>query len=404
MKSHSSRAGAPWFRVLRQEISPVDLCPDAVAENLPGIEEQGDTEQPIVEQTTRVDRKPRTSVSVALIGLFIIAIFFSIYFARDFFVPVTLALIFKFLLSPFVRALKRMCIPEAAGAGLVIIAGFIILGFFVYEFSSPVNEWVTRAPQITEKISGELRKFKKPVERVVQATEKVGSLGESGTQTERPIHVAIRGSAFTDGLLSRTRDAIFGLTVLIVLLYFLLSSGDLFLRKLVHVLPTFNDQRRAILIFQQIEDHISKYLITVAMINAGLGGAATLAFWLLGMPNPALWGALGFTLNFIPYLGALTEIAIVGVVAAASFPNFPHALLVPAAYLVLAVTEGSLVTPYVMGRRMMLNPVVVFVGVTLGGFLWSFIGVFLAVPMLVMFKIVCDHIEPLAPIGEFLGS
>jgi predicted PurR-regulated permease PerM len=140
------------------------------------------------------------------------------------------------------------------------------------------------------------------------------------------------------------------------------------------------------------------------MINAGLGGAATLVFWLLGMPNPALWGALGFTLNFIPYLGALTEIAIVAVVAVASFPNFPHALLVPAAYLVLAVIEGSLVTPYVMGHRMMLNPVVVFVGVTLWGFLWNFIGVFLAVPMLVMFKIICDHIEPLAPFGEFLGS
>ena len=145
----------------------------------------------------------------------------------------------------------------------------------------------------------------------------------------------------TDGLFSKTRDAVLELVVFLVMLYFLLSSGDLFLRKLIHVLPRFEDKKRAVTIMRQIEDHISKYLLTVAMINACLGVAGALAFWALGMPNPALWGGLAFLLNFIPYVGALAEIVIVGLVAAATFPHFSHAMLVPACYLGIATRGGE---------------------------------------------------------------
>ena len=154
---------------------------------------------------------------------------------------------------------------------------------------------------------------------------------------------------------------------------------------------------------REIEDHISKYLITVTMINACLGLAGALVFWAFGMPNPMLWGALAFVLNFVPYLGAFTEILIVGLVAAATFPHLGRALLAPAAYLGLAALEANLLTPFVMGRRMTLNPVIIFGSVVFGGFLWGILGVFLAVPALVMLKIFCEHVAPLAPIAEFLG-
>lgn len=376
-------------------------------DNLLGLEDRNETQvdQPNLEQTAKAMETQPVIRSVALTGLFVLAAFYTLYFAREFFIPVTLAIVFNFFLSPFVRALKGLHIPEAAGAGIVMIAGFAIVGMVIYEFSAPVAQWVAQTPQIVSKVAAEMQKLKKPVEKVTRATEQVGTIVSSGQQGQKPAQqIEIKGPGIADGLFTKTRDLLFGLAVLVVLLYFLLSSGDLFLRKLVRVLPNFRDQKRAVLIMREIEDHISKYLITVAMINAGLGTAAGLVFWMLGMPNPALWGALAFILNFIPYLGALTEIGVVGLVAAATFPHLGHALLVPACYLALAVTEGSLVTPYVMGRRMTLNPVVVFAGVTFWGFLWGFIGVFLAVPTLVMFKIFCDHIEPLAPIGEFLGS
>jgi predicted PurR-regulated permease PerM len=319
---------------------------------------------------------------------------------------VVLAIVFNFFLSPFVRLLGKLWIPEAAGAGIVMLVGVCILGFLIYEFSGPVSEWVGRAPQIMGKISTELQRLKKPVEKVTQATEQVSKIAQVAAtdQGKKPATVEVKRPSIFDGLFTRTRDAVLELVVFVVMLYFLLSSGDMFLRKLIHVLPRFEDKKRAVLIMRDIEDHISKYLLTVAMINTCLGTAGGLVFWALGMPNPALWGALAFVLNFIPYLGAFAEIVIVGLVAAATFPHLTQALLVPACYLGLAVIEANLFTPYIMGRRMTLNPVVIFVAVTFWGFLWGVLGVFLAVPTLVMLKIFCDHIRPLAPIGEFLGS
>ena len=357
--------------------------------------------------TSHVLQTRRSVRSVALTGLFILACFFTLFLAQEFFVPVMMAVVFNFLLGPLVRLLKRILwIPEAVGAGLVILAGLAILGLVTYKLSEPVTDWLGRAPQVMGKISTQIQKLKKPVEKMSQAGEQVSSMTNvtGSDQSKKPTQVEIKGPGFASGLFTKTRDVIVELVILLVLLYFLLSSGDLFLRKLIHVLPKFDDKKRAVLIMREIEDHISKYLITVATINACLGAAGGLAFWLLGMPNPMLWGALGFVLNFIPYLGALTEIFVVAMVAIATFPNLGHALAVPASYLALATLEGNFVTPYIMGRRMTLNPVVVFVSVTFWGFLWGIVGIFLAVPMLVMFKIFCDYIEPLAPIGEFLGS
>jgi predicted PurR-regulated permease PerM len=367
-------------------------------------------ENPVPEATpdsSHVLQARRSVRSVALTGLFILACFFTLFLAQEFFVPVMMAVVFNFLLGPLVRLLKRILwIPEAVGAGLVILAGLAILGLVTYKLSEPVTDWLGRAPQIMGKISTQIQRFKKPVEKMSQAGEQVSSMTNvtGGDQSKKPTQVEIKGPGFASGLFTKTRDVMVELVILLVLLYFLLSSGDLFLRKLIHVLPKFDDKKRAVMIMREIEDHISKYLITVAAINACLGAAGGLAFWLLGMPNPMLWGALGFALNFIPYLGSLTEIFVVAMVAIATFPNLGHALAVPACYLGLATLEGNFVTPYILGRRMTLNPVVVFVSVTFWGFLWGIVGIFLAVPMLVMFKIFCDYIEPLAPIGEFLGS
>jgi predicted PurR-regulated permease PerM len=378
------------------------------APNILGLDESNDTEvqKPSLQETANALEQRQGVRSLALTGLLLLACFYTLYLAEEFFAPLVLAIVFNFFLSPFVRVLGKIRIPEAAGAGIVMLACLGAMGLLIYEFSGPVTDWVERAPRIMSNISAEFQKVKKPVDKVTQATEQVSKMAQVGTpdQGKKPAEVELKRPGITDGLFSKTRDAILELVVFLVMLYFLLSSGDLFLRKLIHVLPRFEDKKRAVMIMRQIEDHISKYLLTVAMINACLGVAGALAFWALGMPNPALWGGLAFLLNFIPYVGALAEIVIVGLVAAATFPHFSHALLVPACYLGIATVEANFFTPYVMGRRMTLNPVVIFVAVTFGGFLWGILGVFLAVPALVMLKIFCDHIGPLAPIGEFLGS
>jgi predicted PurR-regulated permease PerM len=344
--------------------------------------------------------------ALALTGLFVLGCFYTLYFAQDFFIPIVLALVFSFLLSPVVRALNRVRIPLVMGSAIVIAAGFALVATVFYEFASPVSEWLEQAPEISSKLQHEFQRFRKPVERVTKATEEVQNITQSSAKpTKMPSQqVEIKEASPMAGVFAKTYRFTFAFLEFTILLFFLLASGDLFLRKLIHVMPKFEDKKRAVKIAREIEDNISRYLLTVAGINCGLGAAGALIFFALGMPDPALWGALGGTLNFVPYLGALITAAITGGVAFATFPHADHAVLVPLSYIALASIEGGLITPWIVGRRMMLNRVVVFVGLAFWGFLWGIAGTLLAVPILVMLKIFCDHIEPLAPIGEFLGS
>jgi len=367
---------------------------------------QAQAHPPDLETTADALNQGKAWPTLTLTALLVLACLYTLYLAKGFLAPVVLAIVFNFLLSPFVRTLRKLRIPEALGAAVVMLAGLGLVSFVFYELSGPMSDWLARSPQILGKISNDLSKWKSPVQKVTQAGEQVTKITQAATggPSKAPPTVELKSPAITDGLFSKTRDLILGLLVFLILLYFLLSSGDLFLRKLIHVLPRLQDKKRAVVIMREIEDHISRYLITVAFINACLGASATFVFWALGMPNPLLWGTLGFLLNFVPYLGALAEIIIVGVSAAATFPHLGHALLIPAAYLGLATLEANLFTPFVMGRRMTLNPVIIFAAVTFWGFLWGVLGVFLAVPALVMLKIFCEHVAPLTPIAEFLGS
>jgi predicted PurR-regulated permease PerM len=300
-----------------------------------------------------------------------------------------------------VRALSRLRIPEPIGAAIVLVAVFAGFAFTAYELSGPVSRWLDRAPELAQKVQQRIRALRAPVEKVTQATEKIAT---PAAATRQPPVVQVEKPSLLEQLFFRTWDLALNASLVVLLLYFLLASGDLFLRKLIRVVPRFEDKKRVVYIARGIETSISRYLVTQALINAGLGTAGGIAFWLLGMPDPALWGVLGAVLNFIPFVGAATTIGIVFVVASASFPTVKQSLLPPLAYLVLGVLEGSVISPYIQGRRLLLNPVVLFTGLTFWGWLWGIAGALLAVPMLVMLKIFCDHIEPLSPIAEFLGG
>ena len=348
----------------------------------------------------------QTLRSLALTGLLVLACFYTLYFAREFFLPVTLAFVFSFLLWPLVRGLAKLHIPEFLGSLIVILAVIAGLGAVVWELSGPVSIWIERAPALTEKLKSELNKLQKPVRQVTEATEQMRAMTETDTKkNRRPVQqVTLQGPGMGEIMFSRGWSLMFGAMVLLILLYFLLASGDLFLLKLIRVLPKFEDKKRAVQICREIESSISRYLATAALINAGLGTAAGIAFWLLGLPDPAIWGLMGALLNFIPYVGAATTIFIVALVSSATFATPTQILMPPAAYLILATLEGNFITPWIMGQRLTLNPVVIFVGLTFWGWLWGIAGILLAVPLLVMFKIVCDHTEELAPVGEFLGK
>jgi len=194
------------------------------------------------------------------------------------------------------------------------------------------------------------------------------------------------------------------IVVTIILLYFLLASGNLFLQKLVRVLPRFKEKRTAVTIVHQIEKDVSLYLLTVTMTNACLGVAVGAAMYGLGMPNPALWGVMVGCFNFIPYLGDIASTTVLTLVASLTFDQLGRILLVPAVFFALTSLEGMIVTPLVVGNRLSLNPVAIFIWLLLWGWLWGIPGTLLAVPLLAITKIICDNIAPLTSIGEFIGD
>ncbi|HEX2162666.1 MAG TPA: AI-2E family transporter, partial [Thermoanaerobaculia bacterium] len=350
----------------------------------------------------RFARRPADVRSAALTGLLILAVFYTLFFAQTFLLPVVLAVLLDLLLSPVVNGLKRLRVPEWLGAGIVVVALVGVLAGGVWLLLDPALAWLDRAPESLARVAQKLEALRGPVEQVSRATEEVeriaGGATGGGART-----VQVEEQSLSAALLEQAQAMAAGAVVMLALLYFLLASGDLFLRKLIRVLPTFDDKKRAVDIARALQSDISVYLSTITLINVAEGLAVGCAMYLLGMPNPVLWGVLATVLNFIPYLGAAVGIAIVALVAALTFDNPLQMVLPPLVYLALTSAEGYLFTPTILGRRLTLNPVVILLGLIFWGWLWGIAGAVLAVPMLASFKIFCDHIEPLAPIGEFLG-
>jgi predicted PurR-regulated permease PerM len=341
--------------------------------------------------------------SIAITGLFILALFYTMYFARAFFVPVVLAVMLDFLLSPIVRALKRVRIPEPIGAVLVLLGLVSVLGTAMYSLADPVREWLNKAPATLATTREQLSKIRRPVEQVSRTAEQVEDATSAPADT-RATEVVVKGPSLSERLFGTTQSIVtVGMEVLI-LLYFLLAAGDLFLQKLIKVLPQLKDKKRAVTIARETEAGVSAYLFTMTLLNIGEGVVVAVAMALLGVPNAVLWGVLAVVLEYVPYVGAFVLAGILTLVGLSTFDTPLQALMVPAVYIAINFIQGNVLVPMVLGRRLTLNPVAIFIGLVFFWWIWGVPGAFLAVPILATFKIFCDHLETLQPIGEFLGK
>jgi predicted PurR-regulated permease PerM len=338
--------------------------------------------------------------SLAITGLFVLAAFYTLYFARAFFLPIVLAVLLDFLLSPIIRALKRARIPEPLGAAFVIIGLLGVTGGAVYGLSGPAKEWLQRLPTSVRAAEDRLRALRTPVEQVTKTAEQV----EEATKVGEAQEVVVRGPSLIERVFGTTQTIVTTAIEVIILLYFLLAAGDLFLQKLIKVLPQLKDKKKAVAIARETEASISTYLVTVTLMNIGLGLAVSAVMYLVGMPNPLLWGALAALAEFVPYLGATALVAVLSLAGLITFDELGQALLVPAAYLGVNLLQSQFIYPLILGHRLTLNPVAILVGLVFWWWIWGIPGAFLAVPLLATFKIFCDHIEALAPVGEFLGQ
>jgi predicted PurR-regulated permease PerM len=360
------------------------------------IPQRGDSVEP--KQVIEVDR----TLKVAAVGTFLIVLTVAAYFGRDFLLPVTLGFLFALVLSPVIRALTGWGIPEWASSIflVLILAGAIGLG--LYSLSGPVAQWINDAPRIGREISEKVAVLRQPIEKAADASKRVEELTES--QDPRVQRVVLS----EPGVLSRAASGVPAtaaqIGMMLVLLLFLLASGDMFYEKLVKSLPTLSDKKRGLRIAQTVEREVSRYLFTIFGINIGLGIFIGLGMYAIGMPNPVLWGVAAALLNFIPYVGALIGVALVTLVGLVSFDTLGMALVAPLIYIVCTVIEGQFVTPLIVGRRLDMNPVAIFLAIAFWGWLWGIAGALIAVPLLVSVKVFADHVGMLSALGEFLGA
>jgi predicted PurR-regulated permease PerM len=356
-------------------------------------------------------RKSVRTLTIACTGLLALAVFYTLYFASSLFLPVVIAVVLNMLFRPLVRGLKaRAGLPEPAGAAVVIVGVLGVFVFGLYKVSGPAAQWAEQAPSYLRSAEAELRGLFGSLESVSEGAEAVdnlggneGEAGPSGQQKPEPQPVQVQGRSAADVLLKQTRVFLVSAGVVFFLLYFLLASGDFFLRKLVRVVPLFRQKRVAVQIARSAESDLSTYLATYAVINAVLGTVVGTILYLLGMPSPVLWGVMVALLNFVPYLGAAVGVAVVALVAFVSIDPPSHALMAPLSYFIVNSLEGNLVTPLVLGRRLQLNPVAIFISLTFWYWIWGFAGALLATPLLVMLKDVCDNVVTLRGLGEFIG-
>lgn len=339
--------------------------------------------------------------------LVVLAVLYTLYFARSFLIPIVSALLLSFLLSPLVRALQRIHIPPPISAGATVLVLVGVLGLGVYQLSGPIRTWTADAPATLASAQHKLRELLVPLQRLTRTAEEVEDNinGVTGTApAEKPTEVVVAGPTVASRIFGWTSPVLAGLLEVFVLLYFLLAAGDLFLEKVIRVLPQMHDKKKAVLIARQTESAISTYLLANLAINAVEGVMVFAALWWLGMPNALVWAIMTVILEFIPYLGAIVMLALIAITALATFDDLPRILMAPGAFLLANLIQANIVTALVLGRRLALNPVAVFVSIAFWYWIWGITGAFIGVPLLSVFKICCDHIERLAPIGEFLAG
>lgn len=343
------------------------------------------------------------AAELSQIGSFLILVCGILYFAQSLLLPVTLAFLFALVLSPVIRAFKRRGVPEGITAFLLVVMVATGVGFGTYSLSGPVTRWIEDAPQIGWELRRKLAVLSESAEKVQEAQKQIEEATEQDTEPGVD-KVVVK----EPGLLSRAAqgapEVAAGAALTFVLLLFLLASGDMFYEKLVRALPTLKNKKMGLRIARDIEREISRYLFTISVINFCLGVVIAGGLYAIGMPNPILWGVVATLLNFVPYVGALVGIATVGIVALVSLPTLGHAVLAPIFYLLCTTIEGQFVTPAMVGRRLQINAVAVFLAIAFWGWLWGFFGIFMAVPLLIVVKTFSRHVEGLGGLEEFLAA
>lgn len=336
-------------------------------------------------------------------GIFVILVINCLYLGREFLTPVILSFVLATTLAPVVRYLRRWHIPPAIAATLLILLSAGIVLLLGYITSGPIADMIADAPRMVRVLQFKLMAVKNSLAGALEATSQIDSVTENlNSDSTQKVVVA------QPGILSRAAGNLISaattIAITFVLSLFLLASGTLFYQKIVQSFSRLSDKKKVLRIVYSIEGEISRYLFTITVINIIVGIVVGTGLWMIGIPNPLVWGVLAFVLNYLPYIGALISIVLVGMMSIVTFDNLLYSLLAPGLILSSHVVEGQFLTPLLVGRRMELNAVAVFISISFWSWIWGFLGALMAVPILVVIKVISDHVESWRPLGNFLSG
>ncbi len=331
--------------------------------------------------------------------------FAAITLARSFLMPLTLAVLLFVAFTPVCRAMGRLGVPQAVAATLVTLALLVGVLVAMVVLAVPLTTAVEDAPKIFAELQVKFPALQGPISEIRDAIDRISALSVGGAQ---PLTVVTAAPANGSGMLTSialTTPAVFAqLIFTLVLLFFALASRELLYRRTVPGFAAAAERNEVLSAMHTIESSLGHYLGAITLINAGLGVAVGFAMWAWGMPAAILFGVGAFAFNSIPYVGAVAGVLVATLVALVTMDGFVVPILVGSTYLALTSAEGQLVTPYFVSQRLRLNTVIVFIAVALFTWLWSVVGMIVAVPLLVVLNVICQFVPGLAGLGSFLSG
>jgi len=335
-------------------------------------------------------------------GIFTVLTIAGLQYASSLLVPIAVAIFLTLLLGPLVRWMSKYGVAEPAGAALIVFGTMLLFSITVVALATPAAEWLRRAPETMHQVEGKLRNIE-PVMTIQATAAAVARItgGESG-DVETPRVQVESNSLHEVGW--TTAHIVGGILTVVFLTYFLLASGSMFRRKIAYLVPAGLQRARIKRALFEIEQQMSRYLLLNTCISIGFGLATGALLALIGVPNAILWGTIAGILNYIPYLGAIVTVVLIGIVSLATFDGTQQMFLGCGGFLLLDLIKGHMVCPMVFGRRMPLNTVAILVSLLFWGWVWGIVGVIMAVPIAVMIQVVCSHSERFRGIAILLGN
>ena len=326
-------------------------------------------------------------VAFALIGILIICVITGLYLARAFFLPITMAFIVGTMLSPAASFLERYRVPRALAAVLIVSAAAAGVAFMIGLLASPVMEWSSKLPELGSLLREKLHVFDRPLARWQELQSMIG-----GPDTLSTLHLP--KFDWVQPALEFLSPTFAELLLFIATLILFIASWRELRRALIMNFGDRTARLRTLRMINEIEEHLGNYLMMVTMINIGVGVVTGLICTVTGMPNPAGLGALAAILNFIPIIGPVAMFAVLVVVGIVALPTISAGLLAPALFAVMTFMEGHFLTPTIVGRKLALNALAVFVMLAFWTWLWGPMGAFLSSPLLIVGLIVKEHLMP----------